>query len=118
MRRTEENITITIKGLARTPEIFVVPRRLGRELHALISGKPAVKSAAAVLPELADDTQRPASILRGLRHREKLTQKTLADLLGVRQHHLSEMENGKRPIGKEMAKKMAGVLRADWRIFL
>jgi transcriptional regulator with XRE-family HTH domain len=53
-----------------------------------------------------------------LRYRQDITQKQLADKIGVLQHHLSEMENGKRPIGKAMAKKLAGALNADWRVMI
>ena len=56
--------------------------------------------------------------LRGCRYREDLTQKQLADMAGIPQRHISEMENGKRPIGKERAKKLAKVLNADYRMFL
>lgn len=56
--------------------------------------------------------------LRGYRYREDLTQKQLADLAGIPQRHISEMENGKRPIGKERAKKLAKALNADYRLFL
>ena len=56
--------------------------------------------------------------LRGARKREALTQKELARLLGVSQTHISEMEHGKRPIGKDMAKRLAKVLKADYRVFL
>ncbi len=56
--------------------------------------------------------------LRGSRHKESLTQKELAELLGISQMHISEMEHGKRPIGKEMAKRLAKVLNVDYRVFL
>ncbi|MEW5803561.1 MAG: helix-turn-helix transcriptional regulator [bacterium] len=56
--------------------------------------------------------------LRGARHKESLTQKELAKLIGVSQHHISEMESGKRPIGKDMAKKLAHVLHISYRVFL
>jgi DNA-binding XRE family transcriptional regulator len=56
--------------------------------------------------------------LRGARKREALTQKQLAGLLGVSQTHISEMEHGKRPIGKEMAKRLARVLKVNYRVFL
>jgi DNA-binding XRE family transcriptional regulator len=56
--------------------------------------------------------------LRGARKREGLTQKELARLVGVSQTHVSEMEHGKRPIGKDMAKRLARVLKADYRVFL
>ena len=56
--------------------------------------------------------------LRGARKREGLTQKQLAGLLGINQTHISEMEHGKRPIGKEMARRLAIVLGVDYRVFL
>ena len=120
MRHTEE-ITVTIKGLAGKAETFVVSRHTGKELLQFIAlqrrdeGRVA---AAKLLPELSDDRTRPAAVLRGLRMREKLTQKALAELLGMRQHHLSEMEHGKRTIGKAMAKKLAAALNTDWRLLV
>ena len=56
--------------------------------------------------------------LAGARHREGLTQRVLADRSGIPQRHISEMENGKRPIGKKNAKVLAKVLNADYRVFL
>ncbi|MFH7326116.1 helix-turn-helix domain-containing protein [Desulfurivibrio sp. C05AmB] len=59
-----------------------------------------------------------AVALRGYRYREDLTQAQLAELTGIPQRHISEMENGRRPIGKERARKLAAVLNADYRLFL
>lgn len=56
--------------------------------------------------------------IRGGRGKEGLTQKQLAELTGIAQHRISEMENGKRPIGKETARKLAAVLNIDYRFFL
>ena len=56
--------------------------------------------------------------LRGLRLREGLTQKKLADIVGAKPSHISEMENGKRTIGKEMAKRLAKALGTDYKVFL
>jgi hypothetical protein len=36
----------------------------------------------------------------------------------LKQRQISEMENGKRPIGKEGAKKLTKVLNADYRMLL
>jgi len=58
------------------------------------------------------------SAIRGLRLREGLTQEQLARLLGVKRTNLSEMENGKRPIGKNMARRLAKVLKTDYKVFL
>ena len=57
-------------------------------------------------------------MLRGCRYKEKLTQKELADAIGVSQHHISEMENGKRTIGKVMALRFAKLFNTDYRKFL
>jgi plasmid maintenance system antidote protein VapI len=58
------------------------------------------------------------SAIRGLRLREGLTQEQLAHLLGGKRTNLSEMGNGRRPIGKNMAKRLARVLKTDYKIFL
>ena len=42
----------------------------------------------------------------------------LAELTGIPQRHISEMENGKRPIGKEMAKRLGKVLNISYKVFL
>jgi transcriptional regulator with XRE-family HTH domain len=60
----------------------------------------------------------PASVLRGACSKEELTQARLAELTGIPQRHISEMENGKRTIGKEAAKKPAKALNTDYRVFL
>ena len=60
----------------------------------------------------------PASVLRGARSKAEITQTKLSELTGIPQRHLSEMERGKRPIGKETARKLAAVLDTDYRVFL
>ncbi len=57
-------------------------------------------------------------MLKGVRHKAGLTQKALADQIGVKPHHISEMEHGKRPIGKNMAHRLAKILGVDYRVFL
>ncbi|MFZ1986095.1 MAG: helix-turn-helix transcriptional regulator [Desulfatitalea sp.] len=60
----------------------------------------------------------PGKILRGLRVREGLTQAQLSEKTGLNTRHISEMEHGKRPIGKAMAKRLATALGASYRMFL
>ena len=62
--------------------------------------------------------QTPGYYLRVYRTRADLTQVSLAKKINVKQHHLSEIENNKRSIGKELAKKLAAVLKCDYRKFL
>jgi len=56
--------------------------------------------------------------LAGTRYRERLTQTQLAEMIGIPQRHISEMESGKRPIGKEMAKRLGKVLNISYKVFL
>ncbi|QTA84645.1 helix-turn-helix domain-containing protein [Desulfonema magnum] len=60
----------------------------------------------------------PGVILAGSRIKEGLTQKRLSELTGISRHHISEMENGKRPIEKNMAKALAKALNVGFKIFL
>jgi len=71
-----------------------------------------------VLNELRPDDAIPAAILRGSRVKEGLTQAQLSGMTGIPRRHLSEMEHGKRPIGKETARKLAQALHCDYRVFL
>lgn len=57
-------------------------------------------------------------MLRGGRHKAGLTQKELSEKIGVKPHHISEMEHGKRPIGKKMAQRLAEIFDVDYRVFL
>lgn len=50
-----------------------------------------------------------------MRYREDLTQAQLAAMVGVKPSHISDMENGKRSIGKEMAKRLAKALNSRYK---
>ncbi|MCL2000194.1 MAG: helix-turn-helix domain-containing protein [Planctomycetes bacterium] len=60
----------------------------------------------------------PGGRLRGLRTREGITQRELAEKLGIQQHHVSEMEKGTRTIGLAMAKRIAKVYDIAYQVFL
>jgi DNA-binding XRE family transcriptional regulator len=60
----------------------------------------------------------PGMALRGLRTREGVTQKEFATRLGIRQHHVSEMEKGIRPITLEMAKRISEAYNISYKVFL
>jgi hypothetical protein len=65
-----------------------------------------------------DENQEPGICLLGARQKEGLTQKQLAALTGIPQRHISEIENGKRTVGKARAKVLGGALNISYRIFL
>lgn len=63
-------------------------------------------------------TSKAASILRGFRTRDDLTQIELAKLVGSSQSAIASMEAGRRPIGKSVAHKLAAIFDTDYRVFL
>ncbi len=64
------------------------------------------------------DEQLPSISLAGAREKEGLTQRELSRLTGIPQRRISEMENGKRPIQKETAKKLGKTLNISYKVFL
>jgi len=64
------------------------------------------------------ETELVGNILVGARNKAGMSQKQLSDMTGVYQRHLSEMEHGKRTVGKKNAKLFAAALNTDYRVFL
>lgn len=93
-----------------------------RRIKRNIKPKPKLKERLIpwreVFKEEIEKYSEGGLMLRGSRHKAEVTQKDLAESLGISQHHISEMENGKRPIGKTMAKRFAEFFKTDYRIFL
>jgi len=56
--------------------------------------------------------------LKGFRAMHGWTQAQLAEMTGISQRHISQMERGKLPIGKERAKRLAAAFGANYRAFL
>lgn len=80
------------------------------------AGEVRTSTIAELFPDLIDKGANIA--LRAYRIREDLTQRQLAEKTGIPQRHISEMENGKRVIDKEMAKRLGRVLGVDFRALL
>ncbi len=70
-----------------------------------------------LFPEYADE-ELPGVCLAGSRLKEEMTQQQLSALTGIPQSHISEMENGKRAIGKKRARKLGKALDVNYKIFL
>jgi Helix-turn-helix len=77
----------------------------------------ALVPATAAVPDLLGP-HRVGQTLAGARGKEGLSQRQLAALTGIPQRHISEMENGKRPIGKANAKILGKALKVDYRVLL
>lgn len=79
---------------------------------------PAKKLHEEAKQRHGDDYRSAGYYLRLYRQRAELTQLELANKTDLRQHHLSEMENNKRALGRATAKKLATVLNCDYRKLL
>jgi hypothetical protein len=106
--------------------------KAGRFLRGPLDGMPPLRHAHGVEGDTTtslpvpwreaflplEDAERPGRMLRAARTKEDLSQMQLAARTGIPQRHLSEMEQGKRAIGKERAKKLAAALQVDYRVLL
>jgi ribosome-binding protein aMBF1 (putative translation factor) len=77
-----------------------------------------VETEDAVPWEVVFPNFTPADALVGARYKEDLTQRELAEMTGIPHRHISEMERGRRTIGKEQAKLLAKALNVSCRVFL
>ena len=68
--------------------------------------------------DLCPPEERPASRLRGLRVKEGITQRQLADALGTTQSRIAELENGTRRISINMAKRISKTYGVTYKAFL
>lgn len=57
-------------------------------------------------------------VLRGIRYRENLSQKQLAEMSGVSQNEISKIENGKRAVGQRVGKRLAKALKINYKLLL
>ncbi len=111
-RPTEKLVEIRLVGPAtKKKSMLEVVKAIGfRDVKDSIPWRDA-------FPELT--TERiPGAYLKGIRKREEFSQAKLSEQTGIPQRHLSEMENGKRPIGKKNAVILANALNTDYRNLL
>jgi DNA-binding XRE family transcriptional regulator len=97
-------------------ELYVVPIEI-MEYYKIKSDDSYI-STEELFGNLTQKSGEPAVLLKGLRYREGLSQIEFAKKLNISQTNLSAMENGRRAIGKELAKRMASLFKVDYRIFL
>jgi len=74
--------------------------------------------AEDMITKICGNLPKWAVYLRGLRYREDLTQAELGEKLNIPQTNISQMELGKRSIGKKLAMKLAKVFGTDYHFFL
>jgi DNA-binding XRE family transcriptional regulator len=86
---------------------------LGHKVRPINDEGDELYTRAEVFPDI-----RPGDMLKGLRLREGITQKQMADKLEIKRRHISEMEKGVRPITLEMAKRIGKTFNAVHKVFL
>jgi|GEM_PF-635846 len=84
------------------------------------TGKPEDEtlSVQEVFGEYEKKFTKAGILLKGLRCRENMTQTEFAKKIHVSQANLSKMETGKRPIGKQIAKRIEECFHVNYRYFL
>jgi len=108
------NVQLPAKDAGKTAEAI---RHLlafgGHDVLWLNNAGERLLSVEEVFPDMS-----PAKVLRGLRGKEELTQAEFAERIGISQHHVSEMETGKRSITLDMAKRIGKVFSVSYKVFL
>ncbi|HET9843454.1 MAG TPA: helix-turn-helix transcriptional regulator [Gammaproteobacteria bacterium] len=119
-----------IDCFTRQGQVFQIPlhianKYLVKDTEALKrspSSKPLrdadIVDAAILFAEMDKKYTEAGVLLRGTRHREQLSQKDFAEKIKITQSDLSKMENGRRPIGKIIAKRIEKEFGVDYRYFL
>ena len=101
---------------------YAIPKKV-IEKYIVEDEKPRkAKKATVSIKNLFDDLDKKytkaGALLKGLRARENLSQIAFAKAIHVTQANLSSMENGRRPIGKTVAKRIERMFGVDYRYFL
>jgi DNA-binding XRE family transcriptional regulator len=105
-------------------KLFLVSEEKAHAIETLLRDSPATDAGdelvdiGEVFPRLNDPEKVPAITFRGIRAKTGLTQKEVADRLGITQAEVSKIEGGKRSIGKALAKKIEREFKIDYRRFL
>lgn len=73
---------------------------------------------AVLAKERIEKYKKSGLVLRGMRYREDMSQTELAKRSGVSQNEISKIENGKRPVGEKVAKRLAKVLHFDYLLLI
>lgn len=90
----------------------VLKRYVVSDNISIKKAKNNVRHSLSVTPEEAFAEMnakytKTGALLKAVRLREGLNQKTFAELINVTQGDLSKMEHGKRPVGKILIKRIA-----------
>ena len=120
-RRTKGEIKIQVGE--KKARLFIVPKDRADGIVRLLQDF-EVQEDASLIPwretvqDLIEKYTEAGVALKGARAKAGLSQNELAEKLKIPQSHISDMENGRRPIGKKMAKRLAETLNVGYKVFL
>lgn len=97
---------------------YAVPLQVIEKYKIADNDDDSVASINDVFGDLIQKHGEPGVLLKGLRYKEDLSQIEFAEMIGITQTNLSAMENGRRSIGKEIAKRIEKKFGMDYRLFL
>ena len=119
---TKDLIEVTVHDISNTK--FIISRNASFKLLNFLKSLQSrdendeTISAEEVFKNLDKKYGKVGLTVCGLRVRDGLTQKELAQKLKIHQTHISQIENGKRVVGKKLAQKLAKIFDTDYRLFL
>ena len=119
--RTKNGIRVQIGD--RKTRLFLVPKDRADGIVRLLQDFEVTEDEQTIpwrdsVRDLTQKYTEAGVALKGARTKENLSQSELAEKLGISQSHISDMEHGRRTIGKNMAKRLAKVLNVGYKIFL
>jgi len=102
-------------------KIYAIPKKVVEQYIIEDKKKKPPKSSISIkklFEKLDKKFTKAGALLKGLRLREGLSQVQFSKKINVNQANLSSMENGHRPIGKVIAKRIQKIFGTDYRYFL
>ena len=120
-------LKIVVERSKKKHRMFLVPKSKVQGLISLIEefeidnkvNTPTLDmNTTSIFSDLNQKYSKPGAILRGVRLKEGLSQKKLAEQMKIPQNHILEMEHGKRPIGKKMSQRFSKILKINHKVFL
>ncbi len=113
---TKKRHTKQIAQISWHGSLYAVPLDVMEQYK--ISNEENYMSIDDVFSDLTKEYSEPGVLLRGLRFREGLSQNEFAKKMNMSQANLSAIENGRRSIGKILAKRISEIFYVDYRVFL
>lgn len=117
MRRTEKPVSFRVEGKN-------IPKAVLAFLDALFPDHVRIDDDEDLVPventdwyKKAKAKMTPAKALKIMRTNAGLTQKQLADKIGIAKQNYNSLERGSRPISMMMAKKLADALGTTYTMF-